>query len=121
MSYEFYKILHFAGIVAVLLSLSAMIYGAATAGHKKFPAARFLKVAHGVGLVITLVAGFGLLARLGLIREFPGWAIAKLGIWLLFGVYSLAVYKKPKQSTLWWTGLWALAVAAAYLARMKPF
>jgi len=121
MSYEFYKVLHFAGVAAVLMAMSSVILGAMTTKSRVFPAAKFFKSVHGVGMLVVAVSGFGLLAKLGLASQFPAWAMAKVGIWLVLGMYALPVYRNPEQGKMWWTGLWALAVVAAYLARMKPF
>jgi hypothetical protein len=40
---------------------------------------------HGAGLLLMLIAGFGLLARLGLASSLPVWVWLKLLIWLSFG------------------------------------
>jgi hypothetical protein len=121
MSYEFYRVLHFSGIFAVLMSLGTIAVLARSSGSKKFAERKFLSITHGVGLVVSLVAGFGLLARLGLFGAggWPLWVWGKLGIWLVFGAYTMAIYKSPKRGAAWWVGAWALAVVAAYLARYK--
>ena len=119
MSYEFYKILHFAGMFAVFIALSSMIAGAQMAKGKDFANRKLLSAVHGVGMLVTLVAGFGLLAKLGLFTQFPTWAIGKLVVWFILGGYSMAIYRNPQKSKMWWTGLWILGVIAAYLARTK--
>ncbi len=121
MSYEFYRVLHFAGIIMVLMALSSIVLGAAMAGGKSFGNRKMLSAIHGTGLLITLVAGFGLLARLGMFGAggWPLWVIAKLVIWFIFGGLTMAIYRSPKNPVAWWGAVWFLAVTAAYLARYK--
>lgn len=119
MSSEIYKIMHLVGVFMVLVPLGAMIIHVANGGEKDHPSRKLLGSTHGVGLVLSLVGGFGLLARLD--AGFPGWAVAKLGIWLYFAAMSALVYKKRDKTTLLWIALFLLAGIAAYLARYKPF
>ena len=76
---------------------------------------------HGVALLLILVAGFGLMARLGLFGAIPLWAWAKIVLWLLLGAAIFLLKRNPR----WATGLWVtfpLAGAlAAWLAVAKPF
>ena len=56
MTIQFYLWLHLAGVSLILLAVGALAHGAQT-GRK------LLSAAHGVGLLLSLVGGFGLLAR----------------------------------------------------------
>lgn len=40
---------------------------------------------HGIGLVISLVSGFGMLAKLGIMGSMPTWVWIKIGLWLVLG------------------------------------
>jgi hypothetical protein len=76
MDYTTYKIIHLVGIAALALGLGGMMAGG---GNRKIFA-----ILQGIALLVMLVSGFGLLARLHL--GFPHFAIAKVVLWLLVGV-----------------------------------
>jgi uncharacterized membrane protein SirB2 len=113
MSYQFYKILHFVGLAMSLTSLSIRMF-AGGQGMKKATG-----IVHGVGLVIMLVGGFGMIARLGL-HGFPGWIWAKLVLWLALGG-TLALVTRKKSPPAIWAGLIAITAIGSYLALYKPF
>ena len=119
MSYEFYKVLHLVGVIMVIASLSAMIIGAWIQGSKQFPQRKMLATTHGIGLLVSLIAGFGTLVRLGITSPWPTWVYGKLLIWCVFGFYTLFVYRQPKRGALFFWGVIVLASVAGYLARMK--
>lgn len=77
---------------------------------------------HGIGLLLALVGGFGLLARLGVVHGgLPAWVIAKLGIWFVFAIMvGVVIRKKSLAKPLWFITL-LLGGLAAYLAGSKPF
>jgi len=117
-SYEFYKVLHLSGILMLFLSMGgAVIRSAINPGNDKLE--KFILMNHGISLLIIVVAGFGLLAKLGMI--FTGWVVTKIIIWLLMGALIVLIKKMHgKHSTLWFIVL-LLGVCAAYLAIYKPF
>jgi len=122
MSYEFYKVLHIVGIVSIFLSLGALLWNSFTGGEKKFPGRKVVMITHGVGLLIAFVAGFGLMARIGLVQQsWPGWIYAKVAIWLFLGGIVALIPRKPKLAIPIWFVLIVTAGAAAYLANTKPF
>jgi len=113
MSYAFYKWLHLSGMVLAMMSLAAMAWRAE--GRK------LLSITHGVGLLVAFVAGFGLLARLGISWPWPGWVWVKVLLWVAIGGLGVLFKKKPELSTpLWWV-VWVIFVAGAWLAGYKPF
>jgi hypothetical protein len=118
MSYEFYKILHLAGLVALFASLGAL---AVVPADRRKP---FMAV-HGTATLIMLVAGFGLLARLGL--NFGGnstsnihWVYGKIVIWLLLGAVPVVLKRKPNLASTMLGVSILLGVLAALLAILKP-
>lgn len=120
MSYEFYKVLHLVGIFMVLTSVSSLTLHVIGGGTKiNTPFRKALMITHGIGILITLVAGFGLLARLGMMN-LPGWVIVKLVIWLYFAVATLFLYRTTKYAKGFWFKIIALAALAAYFAVYKP-
>jgi len=118
-SYELYKWVHIAGILMVFLAFGGAIFKDTTPAVTPDSSRRVLSILHGVGLLLVLVAGFGMLARLGLTSEIPGWIWAKLGIWLVLGAWiALSLRKKLPRSVLI-AGAIGLGVAAAALALWK--
>ena len=85
-SYSIYKIVHLLGVMMVFLSLGGVIMHAINGGEKEHSWRKPVAITHGIGLLLALVGGFGLLARLGVMHgTLPGWVLAKLGIWFVFG------------------------------------
>lgn len=121
MPYTFYKVLHLTSLGFVLISTAAIgvlaILGALE-DNKKLK--KIFSIVHGIFLVLALVSGFGLLARLG-IHDMPGWVSLKIFIWVTFGVTPLLMKKRPANAMGFWTFTGLLFAAAAYLAIMKPF
>ena len=118
MSYEIYKIIHLLGLTMVVLSLGGIIVHAINGGTKSTNAFRKgAVITHGVGLLLLLVAGFGMLARLG-IHSFPGWVVGKLVIWLTLGAFVGLAYKQKLARKLWFI-IPVLVVLAATLAIFK--
>ncbi len=122
-SYQVYKVLHLAGVFMVVMSLGAMVLHAVNGGGKNHPFRKQMASTHGLGLLLSLVAGFGLLARLGFVHNQwpPGWALTKMGIWIVFGGLSSVLLRKPKLAKPLWLGIIVLFTSAAYLANYKPF
>ena len=121
MPYEVYKFLHLAGVFMVVMSSGALAMHVANGGTKDHAFHKPAMMFHGVGLFIVLVAGFGLLARLGIPHfPWPAFVFMKVFIWLLFGAMGAIIYRKPKLAPkLWWL-VWVLAATAAWVAIYKP-
>ena len=88
-----YKILHLTGVIILFGSLGASIYTPSSKNNK------LAAILHGISLLLLLVSGFGMLARLyG--GQFHWWMIAKLVIWLcLGGSYALAKKRLLPENT----------------------
>jgi hypothetical protein len=110
MPYEFYKILHFTGLIITFTSLAGYIFY--LLGNKTGDKKKFFSILHGVGLIILLVSGFGLAARLGYMQQLPMWIYVKLAIWFLVGA-ALTVIKKQVLSPM---GLYVMIVVLGVLA-----
>ncbi len=121
MSYETYKLIHLiSGFLLFSIAGGVALY-AANGGDKAGNTLRKLVgILHGIALLGILVAGFGLLARLG-IGGIPGWVWAKLVVWLVIGGIATLPYKRPQLGKvfLWLVPL--LGGVAAWLAVAKPF
>lgn len=120
MSYQFYKILHVLGIMLVFTGFGGLaVVGMSTDAARLKPARTLLSIFHGVGLLLLLVAGFGLIAKLG--GGFPGWMIAKIAIWLLFGASIVVFKRKADAAKPMLIVLPILGLIAGALALYKPF
>ncbi|MGH7561515.1 MAG: hypothetical protein ACRENB_10890 [Gemmatimonadales bacterium] len=122
-SYELYKVIHLTGVVAVIAALGGVAVHAINGGTRESNAARrFVAVLHGLGLLVVLVAGFGLLARLDLMTGgLPLWVYGKLAVWVLAVILLVLPYRRPSlaRGTLL-LGLPLLGLLAAWLAVYKP-
>lgn len=121
MSYEFYKVLHLTGVILVFSGLVGLLTVKMSGGVVAGKVKSLVFLSHGLGLLLALVGGFGLMARLGLHQGIPGWIYGKLAIWLILGG-AIAVLKRKGQ--LGWPlflGLIVIFIAAGYLAVVKPF
>jgi len=117
-SYQLYKLMHLSGVLMIFLAFGGLvarsILGEDGVGFRKMAG-----LTCGIGLLLALVGGFGLIAKLK--YGFPGWVIVKLLIWLVLGGWSAVVNRKPGLAkTMWWVVL-ALGVLAAFMAGVKPF
>jgi hypothetical protein len=83
---------------------------------------RLVSASHGIALLLVLVGGFGMLARLGLAAHgLPGWIWAKLVIWVTFAALIALPYRRPQLARAVFVTLPILAVVAGLLALTKPF
>jgi hypothetical protein len=122
MSYEFYKVLHITGIFMVISAVGAHLLNGMLGGNKQFAGRKFVSILHGIGLLIAFVAGFGLMARLGMMGAgWPIWVTLKMVIWLFLGVVILIPRYKPTWSKAVWIAVIIVGSFAAYLARYKPY
>ena len=110
MSYDFYKILHMVGIAALSLGLGGMF---ANSGNRK-PFA----ILQGIGLLLMLVSGFGLLARLHL--GMAHFAIVKTVLWVVLGGFPVLARKKNLPAVVSLLVTLTLVTALAYLGHVKP-
>ncbi|MEE2657395.1 MAG: hypothetical protein VX733_02750 [Candidatus Latescibacterota bacterium] len=114
MSLLFYLWLHLAGVGLVLIALGGL---ARLPDHS----GKGLEIAHGVGMLIAFVSGFGLIAKSGIEWPWPGWIYGKLLIWLVLGASSTVLKKLPQLSPMLRWVLWVVFILAAWLATYKPF
>jgi hypothetical protein len=116
LSFVTYKLLHFSGLAMVLVSLGGLVVHS-----PQFLSKRTLAITHGIGLLLLLVSGFGMLAKLSIHWPLPAWVGGKFVIWLVLGAYmGLVPRMRARRAALLWWGLIGLTLAAAYLAGTKP-
>lgn len=120
--YEFYKVLHLLAILVLFISMGglAMVTLRGGTDAEKKAARKPLMILHGVALLVILVAGFGMMARLGMMGGgWPGWIFGKVAIWVVLGG-AVAMLKKPMGLTSY-LALPIVGAIAAWLAIYKPF
>ena len=123
MTYEFYKTLHFFGLILTFTSLIAsfgIIYFS-NAEQSNPGIFKKFSIGHGIGLVIILVSGFGLAARLGYMSQLPTWVYFKIALWLVAGGIVAIIKRKKLSSVLMYTILIAIPVIGSIIAVNKPF
>lgn len=120
MPFDFYKVLHLFGLFMVFTALGGQIVSAINGvDAKQQPARKWIAIYHGAGLLIMLVAGFGMIAKLGV--GFPGWVLGKIAIWVVLGGIGTLAARKRNLAGMVWVLVIMLGLAATYLARYKPF
>lgn len=117
-----YKVIHILGILMLFLSYGGILIHTINGGTRDTNVWRKpLAITHGLGLLLVILGGFGLLAKLGIHWPWPGWVITKIGIWVVFGgIVGIAARRPAMVQPLWWL-LLLLGTLAAYLAGTKPF
>ena len=93
MSKQFYEILHIVALAVVLISIGGASFATYAAGGKPAALKKYFGMAHGIGTLVMFVAGFGMLAKLGIIWPFPSWILVKMVLWLVLGGWIAVVYK----------------------------
>jgi uncharacterized membrane protein len=121
-SFETYKLLHILGVVILFAGLGGLTLTVVNGATKQTSGARrTIAVAHGIGVFIVLLGGFGALARLGIKDGLPGWILVKLVIWLVVAGLVAVPYRKPELAKpIFWL-LPVLAAVAIGMALWKPF
>jgi hypothetical protein len=122
-SYQFYLVLHFTGVFLILFSLGGVALHVINGGTREYPARKWAAMGHGIGLLIALVGGFGLLARLGIMhggQGLPLWIWVKLCVWLALGAAPVLLYRQRQLSKVWWFLILVLGMLAATMAIYKP-
>ncbi|RBP42386.1 hypothetical protein DES53_10692 [Roseimicrobium gellanilyticum] len=113
MSPAFYHIAHLVGLILLFVG-----FGALASGNRKG------MMYHGIGLLILLIAGFGMIAKIK--QGMPSmsytepWLIAKYAIFLILGLVLPVLAKRkmlPANAVLWIAIL--LGGCAAYLGKMQ--
>ena len=78
-------------------------------------------ITSGIGLLLILIAGFGMISKLGHSFAAP-WLIVKMVIWLALGGIIVLINRKPALAkALWWSilALGAIAAVMVYFVRVQ--
>lgn len=123
MSYEVYKLLHVLGILLLFVALGGVTLHAWNGGTREGNRGRkAVATMHGFGLLLIILAGFGMIARRGYMEGgLPGWVWGKFLVWLVAGGIFYLPYRRPESAThIFWL-LPLLGVVAGSFAVFKPF
>ncbi len=121
-SYQVYKVLHLTGMFLLFTVTGAIALHVLNGGTRESNAGRKLVAAlHGVAMLIILIGGFGLMARIGVPHtDWPIWIMAKFAIWAAFVFIAMLPYRVPGAARWVLLGVPLLGGMAAYLAVYKP-
>ncbi|MEX0330527.1 MAG: hypothetical protein AB3N64_03805 [Puniceicoccaceae bacterium] len=118
MPQQFYQIIHLTGIFMIFLGYGGLIIRSVTGTESK-DIRRLGAITSGLGLVLSLVGGFGLLAKLN--YGWPVWVLIKIAIWVILGAMIVVINRKPRLSQeLWWSTI-VLGVISLLMVVLKPF
>jgi hypothetical protein len=110
MDHTTYKIIHLVGIAALALGVGGMMAD----GKNR----RAFAICQGIGLLVMLVSGFGLLAKLHL--GFPHFAIVKTVLWLVIGAMPVMLRRLKAPVFVAILASLTLVGIMAWLGMMKP-
>ncbi|MDQ3699050.1 MAG: hypothetical protein M3373_13665 [Gemmatimonadota bacterium] len=122
-SHQLYNVIHIVGIVLIMSALGGIALHSINGGTRQTNAARGLIASlHGVGVLLILIGGFGMLARIGLPHGggFPAWLWVKIGVWGLLAASAFLPYRRPALAKPLLIALPVLGGLAAYMAIYKP-
>jgi hypothetical protein len=105
-----YQILHVTGIALLVLGIGGMMAG----GEKR----KTFAMLQGIGLLVMLVSGFGLLAKLGL--GYPHFAIVKTVLWVVIAMLPVLFRKLKTPLAAEVLIVLILVGIMAYLGLVKP-
>jgi len=114
--YEFYNVLHIGGIILVFMALGAALLHAGNGGTREHnPSRKLVAGLHGLGLLMIIVAGFGMLAtRQLMVNGLPSFIHPKLLVWLLLGAAPAIIMRRPGTVPAMWVIIPLLGGVAAY-------
>lgn len=120
---DLYEIIHVIGIAMLLAAIGGVAVHAANGGTKANTSTRGpVGAIFGIGSFLVLLGGFGMMARLGLVRGMPpGWLLGKMAIWLVLSAVALVPYRKPALAKPFLIIMPLLVGLAVYFALYKPF
>jgi hypothetical protein len=123
LSHSVYNVLHVIGIILVMAALGGLCLHTINGGTREGnPSRRLIVTMHGTGVLLILLGGFGMLARIGFEQgePFPGWLVVKISIWLLLAVAVMIPYRRPALARPLLLALPVLGGLAAIMAIYKP-
>jgi len=119
------KVVHVVGVLLAFTGAAGLAAHAAGGRPKgENPVRGLLVTLHGIGLLLVILAGFGMLYQMmrSPAMPSPAWATTKLVLWALLAVVVTLPSRWPRSAR--WVlaaGLPLIAAAAAVVAILKPF
>lgn len=118
MDIQTYRIIHLFGLSLVLVSLGGIFVHALNGGTKSTNAFRKgAIITHGVGLLVVLVAGFGMLHKT---QHDVGWMVGKMALWLVLGAAVALGYKSKTMAKVLFFAVPVVLLIGAVMA-LYPF
>lgn len=111
MSLQVYHILHLVGLMFVFIGFGSLL---STEGAKS--AMKW----HGTGLLISLVSGFGMLAKMGIMKDMPTWVWIKIGLWLVLGFLPVLAKRRVVAAPVVVLLGVVIGITMAWLGYLKP-
>ncbi len=111
MSIAFYHIAHIIGLIFVFIGFGALLSSESSRSAMKW---------HGIGLLISLISGFGLLAKLGIFKSMPTWVWIKIGLWLVLGFLPVLARRRVVAAPVVVILAAVIAGVMGYLGYLKP-
>lgn len=122
MAYEFYRCMHIIGLMLLFTAMGGFFTHLLGGGSKRSSKAYSVMMAvHGLGLVLLVVAGFGMIAKLHVPWGLTNWVGVKTIIWVMFGGLPMLMYRRPEGAVRWLILALTLGAVAATVAIYKPF
>jgi hypothetical protein len=114
-----YKVIHLLGIFLLLTGMGG-VWALSMVGQvdRSSGTRRLLLVSHGIAVLLVLIAGFGMLARLGVMGAWPAWVWLKIGIWFVLGGLPALLLRTEKGAGIM---LYLAPVLAAIAATAALF
>lgn len=106
-----YHILHIVGLILVFIGFGALLSSEGAKSSMKW---------HGTGLLISLVSGFGMLAKMGIMGAMPVWVYIKLGLWLVLGGLPILAKRRVVKPVVVVVVAAMIGACMGYLGYMKP-
>lgn len=111
MSIAFYHIAHIIGLIFVFIGFGALLSSESSRTAMKW---------HGIGLLISLISGFGMLAKLGIFKSMPTWVWIKIGLWLVLGFLPVLARRRVVAAPVVVILAAVIAGVMGYLGYLKP-
>ncbi|MEN3939959.1 hypothetical protein WJU23_01595 [Prosthecobacter sp. SYSU 5D2] len=106
-----YHILHIVGLILVFIGFGALLSSEGAKSSMKW---------HGTGLLLSLVSGFGMLAKMGIMGAMPVWVYIKLGLWLVLGVLPVLAKRRVVKPVVVVFVAAMIGAFMGYLGYLKP-
>jgi len=119
MSLDVYRALHVAGLTMIMLGFGAILFG-----PKDQPRPRVAMALHGAGVLVMIVAGFGMMAKsdppIMAPDSWQAWLILKMVIWVGIAALPTLIRAGTVPRRVAWIVIVVLAATAAWLAAARP-